>query len=352
MTAKYWGYTYQFIHPAGTSRGIMREKPCYFIEVTCEGVTGRGECGILPGLSIEDISRYEEKLKNLCLELTALEPKKWKEWAEISTPDSDWYDNYQHWPSIVFAIELALLQWKSLTRSNSSWNLFDTPFTRREKGLPINGLLWMGDKCFLNDQLDTRLIEGYRCIKMKVGSLESEQELDVLRTLRNEKPNIQIRVDANGVYDLETALINMAHMEKLNIHSIEQPCASGDINSLVKVSSEGRIPIALDESLIGVIDKKERDILLDRIKPHFIVLKPSLLGGIKSCEDWISRAKSRGIKWWITSALEGNEGLTGIAQWASSLRDLEGFQGLGTGSLYSNNTPSKTVVRDGNIWML
>jgi L-alanine-DL-glutamate epimerase-like enolase superfamily enzyme len=187
---------------------------------------------------------------------------------------------------------------------------------------------------------------------MKVGSLESEQELDVLRTLRNEKPNIQIRVDANGVYDLETALINMAHMEKLNIHSIEQPCASGDIDSLVKVSSEGRIPIALDESLIGVIDKKERDILLDRIKPHFIVLKPSLLGGIKSCEDWISRAKSRGIKWWITSALEGNEGLTGIAQWASSLKDLEGFQGLGTGSLYSNNTPAKTVVRDGNIWML
>ena len=162
MIAKYWRYTYQFIHPAGTSRGIMTEKPCYFIEVTCEGVTGRGECGILPGLSIEDFSRYEEKLKDLCLELTALEPKKWKEWAEISAPDSDWYDNYKHWPSIVFALELALLQWKSLAVSNSSWNLFDTPFTRREKGLPINGLLWMGDKCFLKDQLDSRLLEGYR----------------------------------------------------------------------------------------------------------------------------------------------------------------------------------------------
>ncbi len=352
MIAKYWGYNYHFIRPVGTSRGIMTEKPCYFIEVTCDGVMGRGECGILPGLSIEDFSRYEEKLKDSCMELTNLDPTKWKKWAENNSLDADWYDNYKLWPSIVFAIELALMQWKSLKKSNSYWNLFDTPFTRREIGLPINGLLWMGDKCYLNDQLDNRLLEGYRCIKMKVGAINIEQELDILRTLRDEKPKIQIRVDANGGYDAETALVNMARMEKFNIHSIEQPCAADDIDALAKVSREGIIPIALDESLIGLYEKKQRDILLDIIKPAFIVLKPSLLGGFRSCEDWISRAKVRGIKWWITSALEGNEGLTGIAQWASSISELEGFQGFGTGSLYSNNTPAKTVVRDGNIWMI
>ena len=352
MNAKYWGYNYEFKRPAGTSRGIMTKKPCYFIEVTYDGVTGRGECGILPGLSIEDFPKYEEKLETVCLELTVLDPIKWEEWAEKNCLDQDWYDKYELWPSIIFAIELALLQWKSLKNSNLLWNLFDTPFTRKEIGLPINGLIWMGDKSFLNDQLDLRLIEGYRCIKMKVGAIEIEQELGILQKIRNEKPNIQIRVDANGGYNAETALVNMAHMEKFNIHSIEQPCATDDIDALAKVSREGIIPIALDESLIGVYEKKQRDILLDRIKPNFIVLKPSLIGGFKSCEDWISRAKIRGIKWWITSALEGNEGLTGIAQWASSIPDLEGFQGFGTGSLYSNNTPPKTVVIDGDIWML
>ena len=352
MLAKYWGYNYHFKRPAGTSRGFMTHKPCYFIEVTCNGVTGRGECGVLPGLSIDNLFGYEKKLKELCSDLSNMDSNKWKFWAENNGPDDSWYSEYQLWPSIILAIELALMQWKSIRKTDSSWNLFDTAFTRKEKGLPINGLLWMGDESYLNDQIDARLIEGYDCIKMKIGALDFKKEMVILKTLRRERQDIEIRVDANGSYSAETALRNMELLKDIGIHSMEQPCPEDDIKSLKLVSSEGAVPTALDESLIGIIDASERNYLLDEIKPDYIVLKPSLLGGFKSCRDWIYRAEIRGIDWWITSALEGNEGLAGIAQWASSLDGLKGFQGFGTGNLYRNNTTPLTEVRKGEIWML
>jgi len=352
VKAKFWGYKYQFIRPAVTSRGTMTEKPCYFIEVTCDGITGRGECGILPGLSIENLLTYENKIQEVCNELTFLDSLIWKQWAVQSCLDEIWYEKYKFWPSLIFAIELALLQWKSIFDSDKTWNLFDTPFTRKEKGLLINGLLWMGDSCYLNDQIDARLIEGYECIKMKVGAIGIEDELNILGALRNEKSKLEIRVDANGSYSLEMALLNMNRLSEIDIHSIEQPCSPKNIVALAHASRHGSIPVALDESLIGIYGENQRDFLLDKIKPAYIVLKPSLLGGIFSCEDWIYRAEERGIGWWVTSALEGNEGLTGIAQWASSLRGLKGFQGFGTGSLYKNNTPTLTEVRRGQIWML
>ena len=352
MKAKYWGYNYYFKRPAGTSRGVMTQKPCYFIEVTCDGVTGRGECGILPGLSIDNLSKYENKLKELCTDLSKMDSNKWKFWAENNGPDDIWYSEYQLWPSIILAIELALMQWKSITKTNLPWNLFDTAFTRKELGIPINGLLWMGDKCYLNDQIEARLLDGYHCIKMKIGALDFKKEIMILKTLRHEQPNIEIRVDANGAYSSETALMKMDLLKDIGIHSMEQPCQPKDIKSLKLVSSKGEVSTALDESLIGVTDEYDRDYILDEIKPDYIVLKPSLLGGFKSCKDWIHRAEIRGIGWWITSALEGNEGLAGIAQWASSLEGLKGFQGFGTGALYRNNTTPLTEVRKGEIWML
>jgi L-alanine-DL-glutamate epimerase-like enolase superfamily enzyme len=256
------------------------------------------------------------------------------------------------WPSLVFAVEQALLTWADRAQGGDGTRLADTPFARGESGIPINGLLWMGSSCYLHDQSEARLTEGFRCLKMKVGALDFETECDVLRHNRNLDPSLELRVDANGAWSVGLALERMDALREFNLHSIEQPCPPSDRAGLKAAASSGTLPVALDESLIGVHAAADRNALLDEIQPQYIVLKPSLLGGIDSSEDWISRARARGIKYWITSALEGSVGLSAIAQWASTLPDLEGYQGFGTGSLYTNNLPPRTEVRRGELWML
>jgi L-alanine-DL-glutamate epimerase-like enolase superfamily enzyme len=201
----------------------------------------------------------------------------------------------------------------------------------------------MGSSCYLHDQSEARLTEGFRCLKMKVGALDFDAECDVLRHNRGLDARLELRVDANGAWSADLALERMAALSSFALHSIEQPCAASNRDGLRAAAASGTLPVALDES--------ERDALLDDIIPQYIVLKPSLLGGIVSSEDWIRRAEARGIKWWITSALEGSIGLSAIAQWASTLPGLDGYQGFGTGSLYTNNLPARTEVRSGQLWM-
>ena len=251
----------------------------------------------------------------------------------------------------MFAVEQALLTWADQSQGGNGTRLANTPFARGEAGIPINGLLWMGSSCYLHDQSEARLTEGFRCLKMKVGALDLDTECDVLRHNRSLDPSLELRVDANGAWPGDLALERMEALREFNLHSIEQPCPPSERAGLKAAASSGTLPVALDESLIGVHAAADRDALLDEIQPQYIVLKPSLLGGIYSSEDWIVRARARGIKYWITSALEGSVGLSAIAQWASTLPDLEGYQGFGTGSLYTNNLPPRTEVRRGELWM-
>lgn len=350
MTARFWTYTYHFKRPAGTSRGVMHEKPAFFLEVTVDGFRGQGECGLLPGLSVDDHPDYENQLQSLCDFFNASGDKVWREWASHGLPEDLWRD-WLPWPSILFAWEQALRSWTHAAEGGDGKRLFDTPFTRGETGVPINGLLWMGDRCYLSEQSEVRIQEGFDCIKMKIGALDLDQERAVLTDLRHLRPDLQLRVDANGAFSADEALAVMENLHAFTLHSMEQPCPASDRAGLARVAEQGVIPTALDESLIGVTDPLERDALLDEVRPQYIVLKPSLLGGFRSSEDWIQRAESRGIGWWITSALEGSVGLSAIAQWASSLPHLEGYQGLGTGSLYTNNLPARTEVKAGQLWM-
>jgi O-succinylbenzoate synthase len=93
----------------------------------------------------------------------------------------------------------------------------------------------------------------------------------------------------------------------------------------------------------------KKSALLDTIKPQYIILKPSLHGGISGTREWIQLAEDRNIKWWMTSALESNIGLEVICQLAAEYQnDLP--QGLGTGSLYTNNVPSDLKVESGFIF--
>ena len=351
MKASHWSYSYTFKTPAGTSRGVLTAKPAHFIDVESQGVRGHGECGLLPGLSVDDRPDYAEKLDQICGELRSLSDATWADWARRRRLDPEWAATWVEWPSLVFAVEQALLTWADRVRGGDGTRLADTAFARGEAGIPINGLLWMGSSCYLHDQSEARLTEGFRCLKMKVGALDFAAECDVLRHNRSLDSGLELRVDANGAWSGAIALERMEVLRSFALHSIEQPCLPSDRAGLRAAAASGTLPVALDESLIGVHREADRDALLDEIQPQFIVLKPSLLGGIASSEDWISRARRRGISYWITSALEGSVGLSAIAQWASTLPDLEGYQGFGTGSLYTNNLPARTEVRQGQLWM-
>ena len=330
----------------------MTAKPAYFIDIECQGLRGQGECGLLPGLSIDDRPDYAQKLEQICRALSELRDATWTDWARQRRLDPEWAAAWVDWPSLVFAVEQALLTWADRAQGGQGIRLADTPFARGEAGIPINGLLWMGSSCYLHDQSEARLTEGFRCLKMKVGALDFVTECNVLRHNRSLDQSLELRVDANGAWPGDLALERMDALREFNLHSIEQPCPASDRAGLKAAASSGTLSVALYESLIGVHAAGYRDALLDEIQPKFIVLKPSLLGCIYSSEDWIQRARQRGIKYWITSAIEGSVGLSAIAQWASTLPDLEGYQGFGTGSLYTNNLPPRTEVRRGELWML
>ncbi len=351
VKASFWSYSYTFKTPAGTSRGILTAKPAYFLEVDAQGLRGQGECGLLPGLSVDDRPDYEPQLQAFCRALEALGEATWADWASVGALDPAWSQAWQEWPSFVFAAEQALRSWADRSRGGDGTRHATTPFARGEAGIPINGLLWMGSSCYLHDQSEARLTEGFRCLKMKVGALDFDAECDVLRHNRSLDAQLELRVDANGAWSTDLALERMRALAEFSLHSIEQPCVASNRDGLRAAAASGTLPVALDESLIGLHEAAERDALLDEVKPQYIVLKPSLLGGIVSSEDWIRRAEARGIKWWITSALEGSIGLSAIAQWASTLPGLDGYQGFGTGSLYTNNLPARTEVRSGQLWM-
>lgn len=332
MEASYKKYILEFKAPSGTSRGVLTRKESWFLILKEGGNVGIGECGILRGLSIDDVPGYEEKLKWTCANIYLGEEILWGALTEF--------------PSIQFGIEQAFLS----LNSPDPFLLYPSLFTEGEQTIPINGLVWMGNEKFMHQQIAQKLDEGFRCIKMKIGAIDFEKEIALLASIRKEysEDEIELRVDANGAFPYEAALEKLDRLAPFGIHSIEQPIKSGQIREMKVLCEKSPIPIALDEELIGVAQVTDKEELLQTIKPQYIILKPSLIGGIKGSSEWISIADRLNIKWWITSALESNIGLNAIAQWTFTLRNKLP-QGLGTGSLYTNNFDSPLTVRDGQI---
>lgn len=332
MKARYINYNLNFKFPAGTSRGVLHSKYSAFLILEENGVTGIGECSTIPGLSIDPENGYEQKLRELC---DALNYNKHPENVDLSL-----------FPSIAFGLETALLDLKT----GGKRQLFDTDFSKGAAGIHINGLVWMGDKAFMQKQINEKIADGYRCIKLKVGALDFETELEIIAGIREQfsENEIEIRLDANGGFSPADALLKLEKLAKLQIHSIEQPIKQGQFDKMAEICQKSPIPIVLDEELIG-IKSTEKESLIEKIKPAYIILKPSLLGGFKASEEWIQLAERHNVKWWITSALESNIGLNAIAQWTSSLGS-ELPQGLGTGQLYHNNIPSPLEIRNAMLF--
>ncbi len=332
MKASYKKYILNFKRPSGTSRGVLTEKETWFIILEENGKKGIGECGILRTLSVDDRPDYEEKLRWVCDNIYLGEEKLWQELTEF--------------PSIQFGVEMAF---RSL-ESESPYLLFSSPFTKGEENIPINGLVWMGDEQFMKQQIEEKLHQGFNCIKLKIGAIDFQKELDLLAFIRAnfDAETIEIRVDANGAFIVDNTLSKLIQLSEFKIHSIEQPIQKNQHDSMSELCLSTPIPIALDEELIGVFGIENKRVLLQKIKPQYIILKPSLVGGFCGMQEWITIAEELKIGWWVTSALESNIGLNAIAQW-TFLQNNPMPQGLGTGGLYTNNFDAPLEIVNGTL---
>jgi len=308
-----------------------------------QGRTGIGECAPLPGLSMEHPVTFEERLSEVIGNVEGL----LAEGMPMSTNIAKRIP--AELPSVRFGLETAITDFAN----GGSRILFDTDFTRGSLKIPINGLVWMASPDHMMKQVDQKIEQGFRCIKIKIGALDFEQELKVLAYIRKEygPKNLELRVDANGAYDATQVRQRLQQLSELDIHSIEQPVKPGQRELMATLGDQGLVPIALDEELIGIEGREQKEDLLDEVHPDFIVLKPTLLGGFDACREWIDAAEVRGIGWWITSALESNIGLNSISQFTSTFSPTL-HQGLGTGSLYNNNIKSPLWVDNGFLGYL
>lgn len=332
IQAKFYRYILEFKRPSGTSRGVLKTKETFFLLLKDEKKQGVGECGLFRGLSIDDRSDYEEKLQWVC--------------NNIHLGLEELLKNTTEFPSIQFGLEQAFLSLKS----DDKFELFPSDFTKKQSPISINGLIWMGDKQYMKEQIQDKIEQGFSCIKMKIGAIDFEEELRLLKYIRDEftEKDIELRVDANGAFLPEEAFAKLEKLSKFKLHSIEQPIKQGQWQEMAKLCETTPLPIALDEELIGIFLVADKKKLIETINPQYIILKPSLVGGFAGSKEWINLSESKNIGWWITSALESNIGLNAIAQWTYTLHSKMP-QGLGTGGLFTNNFESPLVVNKGGL---
>ncbi|MDF5689972.1 o-succinylbenzoate synthase [Aquirufa aurantiipilula] len=344
ISVSYQKHSLQFHFEAGTSRGVLTEKNSYFIQIKNKKnptQIGIGEAGPLRGLSpefeVEGLAGFEKYIKSA----------KWEYFPETLEELPLFISHLPlGYPSYKFAIEMAVVDY--IQAKNGIF--FKNEFSLGKMAIPINGLIWMGKPDFMEDQIEEKIAQGYTCLKLKIGAIDFDQELAILKNLRSQFPKekLLIRVDANGAFSPKEAAYKLEQLAKLDIHSIEQPIRAGLWNAMADLCQENILPIALDEELIGLESEDQQNQLLDKIPAQYFIIKPSLVGGFSASHDWIQAAEKRQMGWWITSALESNIGLQAIAQFTAEYSP-QIPQGLGTGSLYTNNFASGLLIQRGKL---
>ena len=332
MRASFFKHVLKFKMPSGTSRGVLNQKESWFILIQKEKQIGVGECSIIRGLSPDPLNQIETKLDFVC--------------QNIKLGFNKLSKFLQNFPSVLFALETAYLS----LDCKKPYLFSDSLFVQGKEDIPINGLIWMGRFADMKNQIKRKIEDGFGCIKIKIGSLDFDLECQLLKELRLEfcEKELILRLDANGAFSYENALEKLKKLSDYNVHSIEQPISPKQWIKMNDLCEKSPIDIALDEELIGVHSKTEKKKLLSTIKPNYIILKPSLVGGFQESDSWISIAEELNIRWWSTSALESNVGLNAISQWVFNKTSTT-HQGLGTGELFTNNIDCPLVVKSGKL---
>ena len=333
LKASYTPYILHFKVPSGTSRGVLTQKETYFLKVWDEhnpDCFGIGECALFKGLGTDDRPDYEAMLQTVCRGIDRIDE------IDLST-----------WSSIRFGVETALLDLQHGGRRM----IYPSEFTAGKQAIEINGLIWMGDKRTMASRIDEKLAAGFSCIKLKIGAIDFDDECELLAAIRRRysREDIELRVDANGAFSPYDALEHLQRLSAYDLHSIEQPIRAGQWEEMARLTSESPLPIALDEELIGYNTWEEKQRLLSAIRPQYIIIKPSLHGGLAGGEELIAEAEKLNIGWWITSALESNIGLNAIAQWCATFQNPLP-QGLGTGLLFTDNVEMPLEIRKDCLW--
>ena len=338
LRARYAPYRLLFKEPSGTSRGVMTYKECYMLQLYDDALpehVGWGECALFRGLGSDDLPEYEAVLVEACRQVSV------KPFEEV-------LQQLAGWTSIRFGFETA---WQEL----HGWRDYPSRFEEGEHPITINGLVWMGDKATMLRRIEEKLEAGFRCVKLKIGAIDFDAELDLLRMVRSRfsRNEIELRVDANGAFSPAEALGKLEALSRYDLHSIEQPIKAGQWSYMSELCRESPLRIALDEELIGVNDPDTKRQMLNIIRPAYIILKPSLHGGMMGVREWVDIARDMGIGSWITSALESNVGLNAIAQLCSSVygNPITMPQGLGTGQLFTDNIDMPLIIRGDQLWI-
>jgi len=330
-----------FKQPAGTSRGVYTTRRLWLVKISDGETVGYGECAPLPQLSCDDIPNYVEVLRRFCDEV--------EQTGEIDA------EAMRDYPSMLFGLETALLDVRCKKEEGRDL-LFDNAFSRGEVGIPINGLVWMGTFEEMQQRIEEKLAQGFHCVKLKIGAIDFDAELELIKKIRSRYSHhdIELRVDANGAFSFDEALYKLELLSQYALHSIEQPIKAGQWSYMSELCRESPLPIALDEELIGVNDPDQKRQMLNIIRPRYIILKPSLHGGMMGVREWVDIARDMGIGSWITSALESNIGLNAIAQLTADIygSDIRMPQGLGTGQLFTDNIPMPLEIRGDRLWRI
>ena len=327
--------TLHFKQPAGTSRGVYTTRKIWLIHLSDGQHEGVGECAPLPDLSCDARPDYEDILNKVCADFCQR--------GEIDN------ETMRPYPSMLFGLETALLNLRNREL------LFDTAFSRGEVGIPINGLVWMGTFEEMRQRIEAKLSQGFRCVKLKIGAIDFDAELELIKQIRSRfsHHDVELRVDANGAFSFDEALYKLELLSQYALHSIEQPIKAGQWSYMSELCRESPLPIALDEELIGINAPEQKRQMLNIIRPRYIILKPSLHGGIQGCREWLDIARDMRIGSWITSALESNVGLNAIAQFCSEVYgdSISMPQGLGTGLLFTDNIPMPLEIKGDRLWI-
>ena len=345
LKADYLKHTLHFRFDAGTSRGTLTERVIYLIRL-CDtddpAVVGYGECGPLKGLSYDDRPDFETHLARYCRDFNSLDLQLFT-WNVPIVLDQV---IGQEFPSILFGFETAMLDFLAGGRRV----LWETDFSQGHRSLPINGLIWMGSPAFMRQQIEEKLGAGFTTLKLKIGAIDFEQECNLLAMIRDRftPEQITLRVDANGAFRPDEAMTKLDRLATYGLHSIEQPIRAGQPELMADLCRHTPLPIALDEELIGQMEYVSKFRLLKKIQPQYVILKPTLLGGMRHCDEWVEIAGRLNIGWWVTSALESNIGLSAVAQYTAQFKNLLP-QGLGTGQLYKNNFDSPLSITNGQL---